>query len=561
MTLPWIPRISYGGVAFDLALPQRPWVPVSRGVGGYEESAAGIPSAWEYRRDAMRRMTIRFMEAEWGEVLAWLIHAQRGGQFGIAPDYRGDSYTCYLVAPRMGEDIEPQPGDFPGVWEIDLTIRTVSGATIPGRYYGLTPLIDWSPGQMLSTMHFSRSSPALTRGRDGVWQEAAPGVPRTTWGTDPVTGLLVPRYLTEPGGENLIPWSEDFGQWSHIPGTSVTPVAGAWRVGLDGPVDNDVRGVYSQIEDSIPEGGPVVVWAEVRAGSHDRVSLTLNGSTTSSARHVVVDLSTGDVLRQGSDVGWVRVEPLPDGWWHVAVYYPAAATSVPTRRPAVRLVSGTGQTMTGDGSEYVLVRAAQCELGEVATSLVRTTGAPENRDRDTLYFDLPNEVARPGVPLAIYARYMMGASGPEVGGNPGAWAITSAGGQAPRLQQNFHATGIIQLGHYRSGSEAGLTTVPLAPESGHLVETLTLIWPDNQGRLVGRLVARINGGPLAAADLPPLAPAAAWSAPRLYVGSRGSAPGVYEYEAFRVWEMAQGVWRGSPRELLARARTDRMGVR
>jgi len=530
MSLPWIPRISYGGVTFDLSLPQRPWVPISRGIGGYEESAAGIPSTWEYRRDAMRRMTIRFMEAEWGEVLAWLIHAQRGGQFGIAPDYRGDSYTCYLVAPRMGEDIEPRPGDFPGVWELDLVIRTVSGAVIPGRYYGITPLIDWSPGQMLSTMHFSRPSPAMYRDRSGAWHSVAPDVPRTTWGTDPVTGLPVPRTLLEPGATNYASSTSVTGGESGLWEWTM-PAPGRYRLTalVDAPAHaSNYPGIIGPYAAAADEAVTLSTWIATVTSPH--LEIRANGFSG----------STPDTRADGRQVITIT-HGAP--WVHsLAVYAPAGV------RADIR---------AGDYIELVL---PQIEATPYATSPILTDGAPEDRSRDTLYLDLPPEIEVPGAPMAIYSRAVLG-------GKIGSSALWGIGSSAPRLTAEWSSTGVVFRLAHASGEASTFAVMGQAVEAGDLVESLALVWTDELGRLVGRLIARIlragssQWGPIHAADLPPLEPAPEWSARRLYIGSRGTAPGVYEYEAFRVWEMAQGVWRGSPRELLARARTDRMGVR
>src|SRR5690606_26805721 len=78
-----------------------------------------------------------------------------------------------------------------------------SGAVIPGRYYGLEPLIVYEPDYLPSTLGFTRASSAMTRGRDGAWYEVAANIPRTTWRRD-ASGVLVPATLLEPGSTNLL---------------------------------------------------------------------------------------------------------------------------------------------------------------------------------------------------------------------------------------------------------------------------------------------------------------------------------------------------------------------
>src|SRR5690606_29003619 len=70
--LNWRPQIEWDGHLFRLSLPCRPWVPISRGVGGSERSAAGVPAAYEIRRDRILRVTLRVYEDEWEQVEQWL---------------------------------------------------------------------------------------------------------------------------------------------------------------------------------------------------------------------------------------------------------------------------------------------------------------------------------------------------------------------------------------------------------------------------------------------------------------------------------------------------------
>lgn len=139
MSLPWIPRISYGSggsaTEFNFTLPQRPWDPVSAGVGGSEESAAGLISAWQYRRDRGLLIRPRFWEHEWPAVEAWIAWAQHGMSFGLNLAQVGASTQCLLVSPRMGERIRPLRTEFDQVWEIELEVRTVDGSSMYEPYH------------------------------------------------------------------------------------------------------------------------------------------------------------------------------------------------------------------------------------------------------------------------------------------------------------------------------------------------------------------------------------------------------------------------------------------
>lgn len=135
MSLPWTPRLIHGSTTADLSLPQRPWVPEPIGVGGYEESAAGIGSAWEYRRDEPLRLRLRAWEWEWPAVRDWIAAGQRAQPVEINLCQVGPSTPVRLVSPRMGEPAVPTLTETSGVWEIEVVVRSVSGASLYEPYY------------------------------------------------------------------------------------------------------------------------------------------------------------------------------------------------------------------------------------------------------------------------------------------------------------------------------------------------------------------------------------------------------------------------------------------
>ena len=125
--LTWCPQIEWDGHLLRLSLPCRPWVPVSRGIGGSEVSAAGVPAAYEIRRDRIQRVTLRVLEDEWEQVEAWLEWAQRTAlpfRWRFDQDNAATEYDVYLDAPAMGDPIEPQrSADFGSVLEITIDLR------------------------------------------------------------------------------------------------------------------------------------------------------------------------------------------------------------------------------------------------------------------------------------------------------------------------------------------------------------------------------------------------------------------------------------------------------
>lgn len=135
------PRWVYNdGSAVDyvMALPQRPWDFESRGFGGSDVSAAGVPVAYEIRRDYLLHLTLRLWEAEWGSVERLVRHLQRGGSASFEPDSdEEDAHTVYGVSPAMGEAISPRTSELGGVLELDVTVRRTTSAIMSDEYYGV----------------------------------------------------------------------------------------------------------------------------------------------------------------------------------------------------------------------------------------------------------------------------------------------------------------------------------------------------------------------------------------------------------------------------------------
>jgi len=130
--LPWTPAVAYDVYYLRFSLPCRPWTPISRGIGGSEVSAAGVPAAYEVRRDRLQRVTLRVLEDEWEQVEAWLAWAQATAQpfkWRFDQDNPATEYTVYLDAPAMGDPIEPQrSADDGSVLEITIDLRYAGGS-------------------------------------------------------------------------------------------------------------------------------------------------------------------------------------------------------------------------------------------------------------------------------------------------------------------------------------------------------------------------------------------------------------------------------------------------
>lgn len=134
------PRWVYDdGVAVDftMELPQRAWDFESRGEGGQDVSAAGIPVAYEIRRDQVLHLSLRFREEEWPDVERLVRHLQRDGSATFYPDQAdaGTSHAVYGEAPAIGEEIRPRRGSEPSTLELDMSVRRTTSVVFEDGYF------------------------------------------------------------------------------------------------------------------------------------------------------------------------------------------------------------------------------------------------------------------------------------------------------------------------------------------------------------------------------------------------------------------------------------------
>lgn len=140
MSPPLRPRVVYNdgsAVDFTFSLPQRPWRPGTRGVGGSDVSGAGVPESFEVRRDERLHVTLRFTESEWADVRRMIVHGQNSGTITWYPDAddAGTSHTVYLDEPPLDEEAVPQPGEYGGDLEIDIVIRRTTEVAFTDEYF------------------------------------------------------------------------------------------------------------------------------------------------------------------------------------------------------------------------------------------------------------------------------------------------------------------------------------------------------------------------------------------------------------------------------------------
>lgn len=128
----WLPRVVYGpsAVVLEPGEPIGEWAYASSGVGGFDESGAGVPSVWEERWDYEVDVPWRFPDALYGAVESY-VHWAVSRQSHLLRFNASDAATEYavrLIAPEMGKRWAPtRRRDYPHVWETTFRYRSSNG--------------------------------------------------------------------------------------------------------------------------------------------------------------------------------------------------------------------------------------------------------------------------------------------------------------------------------------------------------------------------------------------------------------------------------------------------
>lgn len=136
------PRIAYGAgpTVLLLTLPCSRWDPEDRPIGGIDETASGVPVGYLIRTEPLLHLTLRFTEAEWPSIVAWIRAVITGAAFTFRLDQNDalTEATYYLEAPSLkGGDVRPtRNASFPLVYELAITLRRTTDTVLDFRFGG-----------------------------------------------------------------------------------------------------------------------------------------------------------------------------------------------------------------------------------------------------------------------------------------------------------------------------------------------------------------------------------------------------------------------------------------
>lgn len=406
--MPLRPRWVYDdgtAVDFVMSLPQRPFTPFSRGLGGSDSSGAGVPAAFEIRRDQLLAMTLRFPEWEWPDVERLLRHLQRAGIGTLYLDVDGAaSHTIYGESPSLEEEIRPRRSDA-GTLEIDIVVRRTTDSVFTDRYFDESLLR--IEGGALGVYTFTRpGSVGAYVDKDGVLKSAAADTPRVEYiDTDGDSRLDTPLLLVEGlGRTNELTQSEDLthADWTTV-GLSARNADQAKgpedTLALDELIEDSGNSTHRVTQPAIgmTADASYAMSAWMMANSRDYGVLWLgdNGALGTNYVRAWFDLTDGTVSRSQEGGSGSLIRAYAQDWtWLVPGLYRcvvvgSVGSGVTTIGSIIAVSSdGTNLSYTGDGSSSIYAGYAQLEDdAEYASSYIATTTAPVSRDAES--FEAP----------------------------------------------------------------------------------------------------------------------------------------------------------------------------
>lgn len=532
---PLRPRWVYNdGSAVDylMSVPQRPWDFGSRGLGGSDTSAAGVPAAFEIRRDYLLHLTLRFPESEWDDVARLMRHLQRAGSATVYPDQDevSVSHTVYGDAPRLGEEIRPRRSSFPAVLELDVSVRRTTAVVFGDAFYG-DLLFYWEAGTRVDGMVFTRSGTAYYVDRDGVLKIAAANVERTEW-VGP--GFGTPTLLLEDARTNGWTYSEqlDNAAWtksaSSISANAVSAPDGATTADkIVEDIATDSHSIFRNTPSATNDTDQAItIFAKAAERTELRIDLFGKDGTS---RTVWFNLSAGTVGTTSNATG--RITALADGWYRCEVVADVSNGGT-TPQVIVRLGSGSETvSYTGDGSSGLYVWGIQFEADQpFASSYIQTVASTVTRNAETCSFPF----VAPPQEMTVYTKFIEGGTITAALPALRLFHIGAASATAdPRLSV-FESGGNYAIIH-DNGTLTPTATLAAAPSIGDTGEIRGVL-NANGSVLIGQSVN--SGAETTAQDATAAALRAAWAGQLGYLNSGGT--GSRGFNKLRALKIARG---------------------
>ena len=243
-----------------------------------------------------------------------------------------------------------------------------------------SPTLDLDPAtpSTLDVITATRSGVATYTDADGLIQTA----PENTVRVDHVDG--VPMMLIEPSATNLVPYSEDFSEWTELSTTvtvnnSLAPDGNQTADKITADSGSALKRISSVVATTSATDYTVSFYA--KAGSHQFVQTFISNS---GAFYANFDLISGESQAFGGATS--KMTLVANGFYRCEFTFTGAATlSAGFVNFADSLTHPRAGSSSSTGDFYIW--GAQIEEGAVATSFIPTSGSTVQRSSDDLVID------------------------------------------------------------------------------------------------------------------------------------------------------------------------------
>ena len=230
------------------------------------------------------------------------------------------------------------------------------------------------PSNGVGDFDFTRASTATRVNSKGLIEEVASGVSRLDY-----TGGGCPHHLLEPQSTNLITYSEAFDNayWNKS-GSSVTSgfISPTGALGAFKLVESSANSNHITYAYTLAYVGLNTISLRAKKGERNLLALEF----ASIGAVAIFDLNNGTVFSSSLLTENIKITPLSDGWYDIAITKDLVSNS--TVVASLRDDLGN-RTYQGNGTSGVYIFGAQLEQSSYAKSYIPTNGSTVTRLAET----------------------------------------------------------------------------------------------------------------------------------------------------------------------------------